>query len=276
MLVGVDVDEVALDAAARIVERARRQGVTLAVEPSDGYEVRGDASLLTQLVLNLLENALRHTPAGGRITLAVDPAEDGVSLVVADTGSGIARRAPAAPLRAVLPGGPGAVALGRRLRAGPGDLRVDREGPRRAADRRERGRRRHHVPALAAPVWPPPAPRPPDAARDPARRRMRPVRIEMSTTIKRRAAGLGLAGRVPAERLRARPAVRRPCTGLRIDAGRPGPARRRLHVPGRLRRGAPEQPPARLDRRRSRPEARRGRQRPLAQRRPTRPASTGW
>ena len=89
MLVGVDVDEVALDAAARIVERARRQGVTLAVEPSDGYEVRGDASLLTQLVLNLLENALRHTPAGGRITLAVDPAEDGVSLVVADTGSGI-------------------------------------------------------------------------------------------------------------------------------------------------------------------------------------------
>jgi signal transduction histidine kinase len=90
MLVGVDMDEVALDAAARIVERARRQDVTLSVVPSDGYEVKGDASLLTQLVLNLLENALRHTPAVGRITLTVEPADDGVSLVVADTGSGIA------------------------------------------------------------------------------------------------------------------------------------------------------------------------------------------
>lgn len=90
MLVGVDVDEVALDAAARIVERARRQNVTLSVAPSDGYEVRGDSSLLTQLVLNLLDNALRHTPAGGRITLAVEPTDDGVTLVVSDTGSGIA------------------------------------------------------------------------------------------------------------------------------------------------------------------------------------------
>ena len=89
-MVGVDLDEVAMDAAARIVERARGQGVTLAIVPSDGSEVRGDSSLLTQLVLNLLENALRHTPAGGRITLSVEPADDGVSLAVADTGSGIA------------------------------------------------------------------------------------------------------------------------------------------------------------------------------------------
>ena len=89
LLVGVDVDEVALDAAARIVERARRQDVTLAVMPSGGYEVRGDASLLTQIVLNLLDNALRHTPSGGRITLSVEPVSDGVTLTVADTGSGI-------------------------------------------------------------------------------------------------------------------------------------------------------------------------------------------
>jgi signal transduction histidine kinase len=58
--------------------------------PSDGYEVRGDASLLTQLVLNLLDNALRHTPPGGRVALTVEPSEDGVALAVADTGSGIA------------------------------------------------------------------------------------------------------------------------------------------------------------------------------------------
>jgi heavy metal sensor kinase len=90
LLVGVDVDEVAIDAAARIVERARRQDVTLTVVPSDGYEVHGDASLLTQLVLNLLDNALRHTPPGGRIALSIEPTGDGVTLAVADTGSGIA------------------------------------------------------------------------------------------------------------------------------------------------------------------------------------------
>ena len=90
MLVGVDVDEIAMDAAARIVERARRQNVMLTVVPSDGYEVRGGASLLTQLVLNLLDNALRHNRPAARITLSVEAVDDGVSLVVADTGSGIA------------------------------------------------------------------------------------------------------------------------------------------------------------------------------------------
>jgi heavy metal sensor kinase len=89
LLVGVDVDEVAIDAAARTVERAHRQNVTLSVVPSDGYEVQGDASLLTQLLLNLLDNALRHTPSGGRIELSVQPTDDGVTLAVADTGSGI-------------------------------------------------------------------------------------------------------------------------------------------------------------------------------------------
>ena len=88
-LVRVDLDEVAMDAVARTAERARQHGVTLSFVPSDGQVVRGDASLLTQLALNLLENAVRHTPSGGRITLSVEPTDDGVTLVVADTGSGI-------------------------------------------------------------------------------------------------------------------------------------------------------------------------------------------
>lgn len=86
----LDVDEVMLDAAALVVLRARQQDVTLTVAPGEGYRVRGDASLLTQLVLNLLDNALRHTPPGGRVTLSLTPAATGVALSVADTGSGIA------------------------------------------------------------------------------------------------------------------------------------------------------------------------------------------
>lgn len=52
--------------------------------------VRADAARLTQVLNNLLANALRHTPAGGRVTLAAEALAQGVQLSVADTGEGIA------------------------------------------------------------------------------------------------------------------------------------------------------------------------------------------
>jgi signal transduction histidine kinase len=45
---------------------------------------------LTQLVLNLLDNALRHTPGGGRVTLTLSQDPGGCLLQVADSGEGIA------------------------------------------------------------------------------------------------------------------------------------------------------------------------------------------
>jgi len=92
MLDAIDLDDVLLDAAERIAPRARQEGVHLSVTPSDGDRVIGDASLLTQLLVNLLENAVRHTPAGGRVTLsAARAATTGqMVLTVADTGEGIA------------------------------------------------------------------------------------------------------------------------------------------------------------------------------------------
>jgi signal transduction histidine kinase len=51
--------------------------------------VTGDADHLSRLLANLLENALRHTPAGGEITLAATREQDWVVLTVADTGEGI-------------------------------------------------------------------------------------------------------------------------------------------------------------------------------------------
>jgi heavy metal sensor kinase len=86
----VDLDEVAVDAVERVAERASRQGVQLAVSADERCRVRGDASWLTQLALNLLDNALRHTPGGGRVSIAVATAQDGATLTVSDTGSGIA------------------------------------------------------------------------------------------------------------------------------------------------------------------------------------------
>ncbi len=58
--------------------------------PDQPVSVIGDPDLLTQLLSNLVENALRHTPAGTTIEIEVSQADTGPILAVSDTGPGIA------------------------------------------------------------------------------------------------------------------------------------------------------------------------------------------
>jgi PAS domain S-box-containing protein len=51
--------------------------------------LRGDARALKQIVINLLSNAVKFTPEGGAVSLGIEQAEAGVTLVVTDTGIGI-------------------------------------------------------------------------------------------------------------------------------------------------------------------------------------------
>ena len=51
--------------------------------------VCADIGLIERVLENLIENALRYTPAGGIVTLALDPASGGVRVTVKDTGRGI-------------------------------------------------------------------------------------------------------------------------------------------------------------------------------------------
>ena len=85
----VRLDEIARDAvrsAAALVGGQRLE--VLAPTP---VAVSGDADRLLQLLLILVENALRHTPAGAAVTVEVMPAAGGVArLVVRDEGEGIA------------------------------------------------------------------------------------------------------------------------------------------------------------------------------------------
>lgn len=60
--------------------------------------VLGDADLLKQALGNLIDNALKHTSAGGTVTVSMLPAEGGVEIAVSDTGHGI----PAADLQRVM------------------------------------------------------------------------------------------------------------------------------------------------------------------------------
>ncbi len=78
----------AAEESARVAAAAA--GVTLTVRaPADGPVVPGDAVRLGQAVDNLVSNAVKFTPRGGRVLLAVDGAGPEVRLSVADTGVGI-------------------------------------------------------------------------------------------------------------------------------------------------------------------------------------------
>jgi signal transduction histidine kinase len=85
----VDLDRLLREATRRAEWQAETIGVRVAVESRPGAFVRGDAHWLTQVFSNLLDNALRHTPAGGGVAVRVqaqaEPAE--VIVAVQNTGS---------------------------------------------------------------------------------------------------------------------------------------------------------------------------------------------
>ncbi|MCC7049019.1 MAG: PAS-domain containing protein [Alphaproteobacteria bacterium] len=73
-------------------ERARERDLAIAVDcPPDIGAMSGDERRLKQALYNLVSNAVKFTPTGGRITLKATREQDGVALSVIDTGIGIAR-----------------------------------------------------------------------------------------------------------------------------------------------------------------------------------------
>ena len=81
-------------------DRAARQGVALEAHYADEVaEIEGDRDRLNQVLINLIDNAIKYTPRDGRVTVEVRPAQqsdaagkeprDGVEIAVSDTGEGI-------------------------------------------------------------------------------------------------------------------------------------------------------------------------------------------
>jgi signal transduction histidine kinase len=86
----LDLEDLVAAVAERIAPLAHDRGLEVRTRISDTPPVHGDAVWLTQVLFDLLDNALRHTPAAGEVTLSLEPAPGGVALRVADTGEGIA------------------------------------------------------------------------------------------------------------------------------------------------------------------------------------------
>jgi len=84
----VRVAEVAGEIFGRVTATAKSKGITLDTR-LEAETMFADRTGLEQILFNLVENALRYTAGGGRITIQTSPTDRGVNLAVADTGSGI-------------------------------------------------------------------------------------------------------------------------------------------------------------------------------------------
>jgi signal transduction histidine kinase len=89
--VPMDVGELVDDVAMRFASRAAQAGILLRCEHGDQPPVAAvDVELFERALANLLDNALKLTPAGGQITLSARREPEHVVVGVADTGPGIA------------------------------------------------------------------------------------------------------------------------------------------------------------------------------------------
>jgi len=85
----VSLREVSERAARHLAPQAQRQGLRVAVEAEEDLVVVGDPLRLLESTLNLLDNAIRHSPGAGQVRLTVARRERRARLAVADEGPGI-------------------------------------------------------------------------------------------------------------------------------------------------------------------------------------------
>jgi heavy metal sensor kinase len=87
--VELDLAALARATAEQMRLMAEDRGIAIEIAAAARTLVRGDSGRIKQIIVNLLHNAVRFTPAGGTVTLRVTGLNDGSVLEVADTGIGI-------------------------------------------------------------------------------------------------------------------------------------------------------------------------------------------
>ena len=85
----VDLNDVVLDLMSQAQPLADERGVQLRPQLNGGARIEVDPARLRQLLLILIDNALQHTPAGGKVSVGVARENGHARITVSDTGEGI-------------------------------------------------------------------------------------------------------------------------------------------------------------------------------------------
>lgn len=85
----IDLAEITTQAANDLEPLAAIRGVTLNQEVTQTAPVRADRDRIRRVLVNLLDNAIKYTPAGGQVRIDVDLHENVAEVIVRDTGIGI-------------------------------------------------------------------------------------------------------------------------------------------------------------------------------------------
>ena len=91
-LASTDLADLARQAASRLAPQFSDSNVALTVEASGALPVRADPDRITQVLTNIIGNALTATPAGGSVSVRTSAQGHSAQAVVADTGIGLAAR----------------------------------------------------------------------------------------------------------------------------------------------------------------------------------------
>jgi heavy metal sensor kinase len=86
----VRLDRLVQETAATTESLATERDIVLEVQANEPVTVLGDEAWLIQIVMNLIDNALTYTNAGGKVTLNVEVKDRNAYLTISDTGIGIA------------------------------------------------------------------------------------------------------------------------------------------------------------------------------------------
>jgi heavy metal sensor kinase len=83
------LDELASEVARALRTLVAERGLTFQLDAAQEMPFRGDENLLRRLLLNLLDNAIKHTPKGGAVTISCRHTGEQYVVTVSDTGTGI-------------------------------------------------------------------------------------------------------------------------------------------------------------------------------------------
>jgi len=86
----IDLQDLVQHAVADFLPQAQTRMIDLGVTGTGPAWVQGDADALRILLRNLLDNAIKYTPQGGQVDVAVQTRDKGLALVIDDSGPGIA------------------------------------------------------------------------------------------------------------------------------------------------------------------------------------------